>query len=119
MEEVKCDESQPARLISNGYGQCVEIGGAPLVGYNDLAVENGNPAWQHLGRKPDGPVYCGAVIAVLGVETHAASIDDDLRPVAVEFGLVNPSIPFGRLLDQCRDLRRNEFQPTAFVTLTQ
>src|SRR5436853_223267 len=77
-----------------------------------IAVENGGPAWQ-LDCQRDGPVFCRPVMAVLIEKTHAALIDDELRPVAVELDLVNPSLIFGRLLGHGRDLRRNELQPAA------
>src|SRR6266568_3737045 len=77
MEDVERDEHQPARLVPDRGFQRREIGSAPLVGYNDLAVENGGPAWQ-LDCQRDGPVFCGPVMAVLAVKTHAAFIDDDL-----------------------------------------
>lgn len=55
-----------------------------------------------------GPIgqYFAVLMAGFRIETHAALIDDDLRPKAVELDLVNPPLTLGRLLDQRGDLRR-------------
>lgn len=113
MQKIESDEIEVVLPACDGLSQFPEIGEPSIVQHNDFAVDNCAFRAKAGGLLHQVGVLRGPVMAVAGVDARAGLIDDELRAVAVELHLVNPSVALGRVLDQRRHQRRDELQTNA------
>lgn len=108
-QDVDCDEAQRARLFSDRCGARVLIGSAPLVGYDNLAVEMAAVHGSTSAVSPIGHCFA-AQSAGFRIETRAGSMMISVRkpsnlglgtpltfgPLRLAWGFAAERIPAGR-----------------------